>query len=124
MIPVGAVTTADLYRELIGMRSDVVRAMTRLEMADQIHSDHEARLRSLEQFKWKLLGAVLAGSAAVSAATTWVGLALGQRLPAGGGRWPRPAQREGEDGRGADLAACAGAEAVAVTEHVHQPRSA
>ena len=79
MIPAGAVTTADLYRELIGMRSDVVRAMTRLEMADRIHSDHELRLRSLEQFKWKLLGAVLAGSAAVSAATTWVGLTIGQQ---------------------------------------------
>lgn len=78
MIPPGAVTTADLYRELLGIRTDVVRAMVRLESADEVHKDHEMRLRALEQFKWKLLGAVLAGSAAVSAATTWVGLALSQ----------------------------------------------
>lgn len=77
VIPSGAVTTADLYRELIGMRSDVVKAVTRLEIADGIDKDHESRLRDLEQFKWKLLGAVLAGSAAVSAATTYVGLHLG-----------------------------------------------
>jgi hypothetical protein len=71
MIPPGAVTTADLYRELVTIRTDVVRAMTRLENADEIHRDHEGRLRSLEQFKWKLLGAVLAGSAAVSALVSY-----------------------------------------------------
>ena len=120
MIPAGAVTTADLYRELIGMRSDVVRAMTRLEMADRIHSDHELRLRSLEQFKWKLLGAVLAGSAGVSAVVTWVGLTVGQHLAERVRAAAGAAERPGEDGRHPDLAACI-AEAVGVTEHVQLP---
>ena len=120
MIPAGAVTTADLYRELIGMRSDVVRAMTRLEMADRIHSDHELRLRSLEQFKWKLLGAVLAGSAGVSAVVTWVGLTVGQHLAERMGAAAGAAYGLGEDRGLADLGAVA-AEAVGVTEHVQLP---
>lgn len=77
MIPAGAVTTADLYRELIGMRSDLVRTMTRLEMADRIHDDHEQRLRLLEQFKWKLLGAVVVASAAISVGVSYVGNLVG-----------------------------------------------
>jgi hypothetical protein len=71
-IPVGAVTTADLYRELIGMRADLVRTMTKLETADIIHTDHEARLRVLEQFKWKLAGALLVGSSGVSVLVSWL----------------------------------------------------
>jgi hypothetical protein len=75
-IPTGAVTTADLYRELIGMRTDVVRIGTQMEMGTRIDQDHELRIRSLEQFKWKLLGAVLAGSAGVSALITWIGVTI------------------------------------------------
>lgn len=61
----GQVTIADLYRELTGMRQDIGRALTRIEVmdartadADRLHTDHEARIRSLEAFKWKLAGAV------------------------------------------------------------------
>lgn len=61
-----AVTTADLYRELVGMRTDVTKALTRIEVidsrntdADKIHADFEARLRMLEAFRWKLTGVVL-----------------------------------------------------------------
>jgi hypothetical protein len=59
----GTVTVADIYREVIGMRTDVQRALTRVEVidaknanADQIHADHESRIRQLEVFRWKLTG--------------------------------------------------------------------
>jgi hypothetical protein len=74
MIPAGAVTTADLYREMIGMRTDITRALTVLDAAHQIHQDHESRIRILERFRFTLLGAAIAVSAATSALGTWVGL--------------------------------------------------
>lgn len=59
----GTVTIADLYRELVAMRADVARALTRIEVidsrnkgADDLHLDHERRLRQLEAFRWKLAG--------------------------------------------------------------------
>lgn len=73
----GSVTTADLYRELIGLRGDLGRALLRLERldtvnstAEEIHRDHEVRLRALEAFRWKLAGACLlvSGGAGVLAA--------------------------------------------------------
>lgn len=68
----GTVTIGDLYREIVGMRADMARALTRIEVidhqngdADRLHADHEARLRALEAFRWKLTGlAVSLGSAA------------------------------------------------------------
>jgi len=63
MLPAGTVTIADLYREITGMRADVARALTRIEVidsrnadADKLHLDHETRLRSLEQARWKAAG--------------------------------------------------------------------
>lgn len=63
----GQVTIADLYRELTGMRTDLGKALTRLEVMDTEHKstsgqlgDHEMRLRSLEAFRWKLAGIALA----------------------------------------------------------------
>jgi len=68
----GAVTTADLYRELVGMRQDITKALTRIEVidsrnndADKLHSDHESRLRALEAFRWKVTGIAVASSAVV-----------------------------------------------------------
>ncbi len=93
-LPVTSVTVADLYRELVGMRTDVAKVLTRLERvdernhsADQIHTDHEGRiragehdlnklqsvsetlvrdsadmqgrLRSLEKFRWQIAGALI-----------------------------------------------------------------
>lgn len=62
-LPAGQVTIADLYRELSGMRADVGRALTRMEVldnrtadADRLHSDHETRIRKLEAFRWQLVG--------------------------------------------------------------------
>lgn len=66
-LPAGTVTIGDLYRELVGMRSDVVKALTRIEIIDSQNNatagditDHENRLRGLEAFKWKLTGIALA----------------------------------------------------------------
>lgn len=78
------VTAADLYRELVGMRSDLGRVLTHQEAvdvrnknADSIHIDHESRIRlleqvdaedfkelkgrvnSLEKFRWMLVGAMI-----------------------------------------------------------------
>ena len=71
-IPAGAVTTADLYRELIGMRVDVARALTKLDAAAAIDSDHEQRLRALERFRFTLLGASVVASAVFSALGAWI----------------------------------------------------
>lgn len=63
----GLVTIGDLYREIVGMRSDVARALTRIEVIDSHNTatagditDHENRLRGLEAFKWKLTGIAMA----------------------------------------------------------------
>lgn len=63
----GLVTIGDLYREIVGMRSDVAKALTRIEVIDSHNTatagditDHENRIRSLEAFKWKLTGIALA----------------------------------------------------------------
>jgi hypothetical protein len=63
---------ADLYREVTGMRAEVIAVLTKLAvietrnlLADQAHADQEIRLRSLERFRYGLMGAaVLAGSLA------------------------------------------------------------
>jgi hypothetical protein len=60
----GTVTIGDLYRELVGMRSDLTRVLAHQEATDllnrnaeQVHADHEARLRVLERFRYTLMGA-------------------------------------------------------------------
>ena len=68
----GAITVGDLYRELVGMRSDLSKVLahqeavdTRNRNADQVHLDHETRLRGLERFRYTLGGlAVLGGGLA------------------------------------------------------------
>jgi hypothetical protein len=79
-LPAGVITMADLYRELTGMRADVARALTRIEVidtrngdADKLHADHEARIRALEQFRYKLLGAAVV----IGGASGYVGYLLG-----------------------------------------------
>jgi hypothetical protein len=64
----GAVTIADLYRELVGMRSDLTRVLAHQEATDlinsraeQIHADHESRLRMLERFRYTLAGLAAIG---------------------------------------------------------------
>ena len=76
----GAVTTADLYRELVGMRADIVKALTRIEVIDtrttaddNQREDHEKRLRVLEAFRWKLTGVAVI----LSAASGYAGYLIG-----------------------------------------------
>jgi hypothetical protein len=83
MIPAGTVTTADLYRELIGMRVDVARALTLLAATDRINLDHESRLRQLERFRYVLLGATITVSAVVSALGAWIANGIARPLTLG-----------------------------------------
>lgn len=76
----GAVTIADLYRELVGMRSDLTRVLAHQEAtdlinhsADLIHADHETRLRMLERFRYTLAGLAVIGGAV----SGYVGYLLG-----------------------------------------------
>ena len=69
-LPSGQVTIGDLYRELVGMRGDLTRSLTKLEViesrntdADRLHADHETRIRQLEKFKWQIIGALILASA-------------------------------------------------------------
>lgn len=82
----GAITVADLYHELVGMRSDMGRVLARIEVfeninkgADIIHTDHENRLRLLEAFRWKIAGMCLLGGGLAGTAAAWIGLAVAHR---------------------------------------------
>jgi hypothetical protein len=70
--PPGIITAADLFRELASLRADVGRALestailtVRNQAADQLHIDHETRLRTIERFRYSLMGV----SSAVGSAT-------------------------------------------------------
>jgi len=76
----GAVTIGDLYRELVGMRSDLSRVLAHQEATDlinsgaeRIHADHEARLRMLERFRYTLAGLAVVGGGVMG----YVGYVLG-----------------------------------------------
>ncbi len=82
----GTVTVADLYRELTGLRTDVGKALIRLEhvdtvnqAAEQLHSDHEARLRVLESFRWKAAGAAAVAGAAAGGLSAWAAILSARR---------------------------------------------
>lgn len=75
----GQVTMGDLYREITGMRQDIARSLTRIEVidsrngdADRLHSDHEQRLRALEAFRWKLAGIAIVVAIIVGFASAWL----------------------------------------------------
>jgi hypothetical protein len=79
----GSVTIADLYRELVGMRSDLTRVLGHQEAtelrnitADAIHADVEVRLRALERFRYTLAGLAIVGGAA----SGFVGYLLGHAV--------------------------------------------
>jgi hypothetical protein len=74
------------YREVVDMRTDITKALTRIEVidsckadSDKLHTDHETRLRALEHFRFTLLGAAVAVSAVISVAGTWIGFAMTHR---------------------------------------------
>lgn len=80
-IPAASVTVADLYHELVGMRTDVATMLTKMERVDErgaasdrTQADHETRLRdlenavpsslevrimALEKFRWQIVGALI-----------------------------------------------------------------
>lgn len=71
------ITTQDIYTELLGLRSDARQIDRRLavmeyrnQLGDTRATDYELRLRTLERFRWILLGAVIATSALGSIVTT------------------------------------------------------
>jgi hypothetical protein len=65
-IPTGAVTTADLYREIREISANQTKTLVMLDLAAKTDSDHEVRLRAVEAFRYKALGAAAAVSAVVS----------------------------------------------------------
>ena len=76
----GNVTIGDLYRELVGMRSDLTRVLAHQEATDLLHrnaeqisADHEARLRMLERFRYTLMGVAIV----VGAGSGYAGYLLG-----------------------------------------------
>jgi hypothetical protein len=56
---------SQIAADMSAMRSDVTRALTRLELVDQrdqaAGADHEARLRQLERFRYTLAGLAVFG---------------------------------------------------------------
>lgn len=67
-IPAGAVTVADLYRELTGLRTDLQAAHMTLRVIEERDqgtrttlTDHETRIRLLERFRWTIAGLATAG---------------------------------------------------------------
>jgi hypothetical protein len=69
------VSLLDIYTKQIEMK--VQLAVINEKLADL--PDHEARLRTLERFRFTLLGAAVAVSAVVSTVGTWVGVAISHR---------------------------------------------
>ena len=64
----GVITAADLYRKMEDLRVNVTVALEKLADHRMQVSDHEARMRALERFRYSLMGGaitagVLAGSA-------------------------------------------------------------
>ena len=69
VVPPGAVTTADLYRKLESISDSVIR----MEERTKVLPDFETRLRTLEKFRYTLLGAALfagSGSGIIAALIT------------------------------------------------------
>lgn len=63
-LALGAITTADLFRELTAMTVKLAVIEAQGVTAANQRADHEARLRILERFRWTLFGAASAvGSA-------------------------------------------------------------
>jgi hypothetical protein len=70
-LPQGLITVADLYREMAAMRADTGKMLERLAIIDtreqitaSTMTDHESRLRSVERFRWQMIGAAGAVGAA------------------------------------------------------------
>lgn len=84
-LPNAQITIGDLYHELVGVRTDVSKALVSLEVinatntvADQIHRDHETRLRALEAWRWKLAGVLVVVAILIGFVSAWLSDTLAQ----------------------------------------------
>jgi len=75
-LPAGQVTVADLYREMVEVRNQIGNLVTGFTLAEErhkndqeVHRDHERRIRGLERGWWKISGAAAAISVIVSLLT-------------------------------------------------------
>jgi len=80
-LPAGQVTVADLYREMVEVRGEIVKLVTGFSLAEErhvanreIHHDHERRIRALERGWWKVSGAAAVISVIVSLVTALIAL--------------------------------------------------
>lgn len=76
----GGVTVGDLYRVLVDMQGTMSRLTAHIERidgrnttADQLHSDHEARLRVLERFRYTLGGLAVFGGLVAGIVGEYIG---------------------------------------------------
>lgn len=80
MMP-GAVTSADLYREMVEARRQLTELVTSSRIAEERHQgqvdinrDVERRMRAVERAWWKITGAAAVISVAVSLVTALIAL--------------------------------------------------
>ena len=79
----GQVTVGDLFREISGLRQDVTKALTRIEVIDNERADqkvtlgdYEQRLRALERFRFTVAGVSIVGGVGAG----WIGYLLGHAI--------------------------------------------
>lgn len=67
------VTPKDIYREVVRLVGHMEGINARNKAADELHKDHEARLRMLERWRYALPTSVLLGlgSAGLAIASLW-----------------------------------------------------
>lgn len=71
-VPTAPVTLLDIYTRQVEMGAQLAVIHEQLKAIP----DHETRLRRLESFYWKFVGAALAASALSSGLITWISLAV------------------------------------------------
>jgi glutaminase len=75
----GHVTVLDVYAKQIEMNTQLAVIGEQMKTLTTGSTDHETRLRVLEQARARLYGAALALGALAGAAASWVALALSRR---------------------------------------------
>lgn len=70
------VRLVDVFAEQIKMGAQLAVIQEQLRVSALTDTDHEARLRTLERFRFTLMGAAVMVSAVVSGVGTWAGVIL------------------------------------------------
>lgn len=85
-MPTGQVTVADLFRVMSEMRTDMGKALAHLEVidsrnknADDVHRDHEFRIRAIESWRWKATGAATMAGILAGAGGSWLGFLIARK---------------------------------------------